>query len=83
VGSTRVRLNFYVLLEKAMRVLDGDTNWFRAVCLLRGASLVEPWIIEIERRGVQYHMIAIGRASAALQREIANCELHDLAKTCA
>jgi len=82
--SLRVMLNFYVPAEKAMKVIEGGTVWFKDVLKIRDKYGLDKWLFEIERHGeagspkTTYSLLPEEKLTDELRDEIAACELHDL-----
>ena len=49
--SLRVAINFFVLAEGAMKVIEGGTQWFKDVLKVRDKYGLDKWSFGIERRG--------------------------------
>ena len=83
--NLRVMLNFYVPAEKAMKVIEGGTAWFKDVLKVRTKHGVENWLFEIERHGeagdpkTTYSILPETQLDSTMLKEIAAAELHDLA----
>ena len=83
--SLRVMLNFFVPAEQDMKVIEGGTNWFKDVLKVRDKYGLDKWLFEIERHGeagdpkTTYSILPEEKFDAALRRQIADAELHDLA----
>ena len=49
--SLRVAMNFFVIADGAMKVIEGGTQWFKDVLKVRDKYGLDKWSFEIERRG--------------------------------
>jgi hypothetical protein len=82
--SLRVRVNFFVPGESAMKVIEGGASWFKDVLKVRDKYGLERWLFEIERHGeagdpkTKYTILPEEKLSAAQLEEIATLGLHDL-----
>jgi hypothetical protein len=82
--SLRVAMNFYVIAENAMKVIEGGSQWFKDVLKLRDKYGLGVWSFEIERRGeagdpkTRYSMLPEEKLGDELRKKIAATALHDL-----
>jgi hypothetical protein len=82
--SLRVAINFFVLSEGAMRVIEGGTQWFKDVLKVRDKYGLDKWSFEIERHGdsgdpkTKYTILPEERIDDQLRARLAKVELHDL-----
>ena len=82
--SLRVAINFFVLAEGTMKVIEGGTQWFKDVLKLRDKYGLSTWSFEIERHGeagdpkTRYSMLPEEKVDQALRAKIAAVPLHDL-----
>jgi hypothetical protein len=83
--SLRVMINFYVPAERDMKVIEGGTVWFKDVLKVRDKYGLDKWLFEIERHGdagdpkTTYTILPEEKIDPALQDEIADAGLHDMA----
>lgn len=84
--TVRVRINFYVPAEGAMRVIEGGTIWFRDVLKARDRYRFNKWLFEITRHGesgdqaTTYSIMPEETIDEKLRTQIEESELHDLSK---
>ena len=82
--SLRVAINFFVLAEGAMKVIEGGTQWFKDVLKVRDKYGLDKWSFEIERHGeagdpkTKYTILPEEKIDAALRQQIAGAAAHDL-----
>jgi hypothetical protein len=82
--SLRVAINFFVLAESAMKVIEGGTQWFKDVLKVRDKYGLDKWSFEIERHGeagdpkTKYTILPEEKIDAALRQQIAGAQAHDL-----
>lgn len=82
--SLRVAINFFVLAENAMKVIEGGTQWFKDVLKVRDKYGLDKWSFEIERHGeagdpkTKYTILPEEKIDAALRQQIAGATAHDL-----
>jgi hypothetical protein len=85
--SLRVAMNFFVLAEGSMKVIEGGTQWFKDVLKVRDKYGLDKWSFEIERRGdagdpkTKYMILPEEKIDAALRARIAEAQLHDVEAT--
>jgi hypothetical protein len=85
--SLRVAMNFYVLAENTMKVIEGGTQWFKDVLKVRDKYGLDKWSFEIERHGeagdpkTKYTILPEEKIDATLRGKIAQGQLHDLETT--
>ena len=83
--SLRVMLNFFVLDEGDMKVIEGGTNWFKDVLKVRDKYGLDKWLFEIERHGeagdpkTTYSILPEEKLDDGLRAQITSLGLHDLA----
>lgn len=83
--SLRVMLNVYVPADKAMKVMEGGTTWFKGITKVRDKYGLDSWTYEIERQGAagdpktKYVILPETKVDAELQAEIEHAQLNDLA----
>jgi hypothetical protein len=82
--SLRVAINFFVLADGAMKVIEGGTQWFKDVLKVRDKYGLDKWSFEIERHGeagdpkTKYTILPEEKIDAALRQQIAGAQAHDL-----
>jgi hypothetical protein len=82
--SLRVAINFFVIAESAMKVIEGGSQWFKDVLKLRDKYGLGAWSFEIERRGeagdpkTRYSMLPEEKVGDELRKKIAAAALYDL-----
>jgi len=82
--SLRVAINFFVVSDGAMRVIEGGSAWFRDILKLRSKYGLGTWIFEIERHGepkdpkTRHLILPEEKIDAELQAKIAATPLNDL-----
>ena len=82
--SLRVAINFFVLAEGAMKVIEGGTQWFKDVLKVRDKYGLDKWSFEIERHGeagdpkTKYTILPEEKIDAALRQKIEGAQAHDL-----
>ena len=82
--SLRVTINFWVIAESAMKVMEGGTMWFRDVLAVREKYGLDKWIFEVKRIGkandpkTRYAILPEDKISDALRTQIDACPQHDL-----
>jgi hypothetical protein len=83
--SLRVAINFYVIAENAMKVIEGGTQWFKDVLKIRDKYGLDKWSFEIERHGdagdpkTKYTILPEEKLDAALRAKLGEVPPHDLA----
>lgn len=83
--SMRVSLNFFVPSDNAMKVVEGNAQWFKDVCKVRDKYGLDKVLFEIERHGesgdpkTTYTILPDAPIDAELRQRIAAAALHDLA----
>jgi hypothetical protein len=83
--SLRVSLNFYVLSEGTMKIVEGGTQWFRDLVTVREKYGLDKWIFEIKRHGkpkdpkTKYTILPEEKIDDALRAKIDALPAHDLA----
>jgi hypothetical protein len=82
--SLRVALNFYVIEENAMKVLDVGNMTFQDILKCRTKYGLDNWSFEIERHGeagnpkTKYSILPEDKLDAALRQKIASTKLNNL-----
>ena len=82
--TLKVSLNFYVPAEGAMKVIEGNTSWFKDVRKVRDKYGLDTWLFEIERHGepndpkTTYTILPEEKLTVAHKEEIAELGLNDL-----
>lgn len=82
--SLRVALNFYVPAEKAMKIIEGGTQWFKDVLKVRDKYGLDKHLFEIERHGdagdpkTTYSILPDEKIDDALRATLSTADLHDL-----
>lgn len=83
--SLKVALNFYVVGERAMKVIELNSSTFQDLLKLRAKYGLGNWVFEMERHGAKgspktkYSILPEHEIHAELRAEIAAAPLHDLA----
>lgn len=83
--SLRVMLNFFVLAENEMKIIEGGTTWFKDVIKVRDKYGLEKWSFEIERHGesgdpkTSYSILPEEKIDDELRAKLAAAEVHNLA----
>ena len=84
--SLRAAMNFYVPAEKAVKVIEGGTTWFKDLFKCRDKYGLDKWTFEVERHGgagdpkTTYTILPDERLSDDQRTELAGLQLHDLRK---
>ena len=52
-AGLRVACNFYVLADRAMKIIEGGPRWFGDVLKVRKKYGLDAWAFEIERHGAR------------------------------
>ncbi|MGE5786840.1 MAG: hypothetical protein ACM3ZE_19765 [Myxococcales bacterium] len=82
--SLKVAINFFVLPEGEMKIVEGSTQWFNDLLKVREKYGLENWSFEIERHGeakdpkTKYSILPEDKIDGQLRARIASAELHDL-----
>jgi hypothetical protein len=82
--SLRVAINFFVLPEGTMKVIEGGTQWFKDVLVVRSKYGLDRWSFEIERHGdagdsrTRYSILPEQQIDEQLRTRIARAELFNL-----
>lgn len=82
--SLRVAINFYVIAENAMKVIEGGTQWFKDVLKVRDKYGLDKWSFEIERHGeagdpkTKYTILPEDKIDVQLRAKITGLVLHEL-----
>ena len=84
--SLRVAMNFYVLSERALKIIEGGVTWFKDLLKARDKYGLGKWLFEIERHGASgdpktnYTILPEEKLSSEQVKEIEALQLHDLPK---
>jgi hypothetical protein len=84
--SLRAAMNFYVPAEKAVKVIEGGTTWFKDLFKCRDKYGLDRWSFEIERHGAAgdpkttYTILPDERLTEEQRSELAALQLHDIRK---
>ena len=82
----RVAINFFVVADGTMKVIEGGSQWFGDVMKVRDKYGLEAWSFEIERKGAagdtktKYTILPDTQLDEATRAKIKRAELHDLAR---
>ena len=82
--SLRVAMNFFVIADGAMKVIEGGTQWFKDVLKVRDKYGLDKWSFEIERRGdagdpkTKYMILPEEKIDPEVRAKIVAAQLHDL-----
>lgn len=82
--SLRVAINFFVLTEGALKVIEGGTQWFKDVLKVRDKYGLDKWSFEIERHGdsgdpkTKYTILPEEKIDDQLRARLTKAELHNL-----
>ncbi len=83
-ASMRVALNFYVLAERTMKIIEGGVTWFKDLDAVTQQFPIEEHKFQIQRRGgandprTSYLFMPMGEVDQSLRSEIAKAELHNI-----
>ena len=83
-STARMALNFFVPVEKAMKVIEGGVQWFKDVLKVNAKYGQGNWTFEIERHGdandtkTTYSILPDAKIDPELKALIAGSKLHDL-----
>ncbi|MBN1773205.1 MAG: hypothetical protein JXB32_18205 [Deltaproteobacteria bacterium] len=84
--SLRVSMNFYVPAEKAVKVIEGGSTWFKDLLKCRDKYGLDRWTFEVERHGASgdpktsYTILPDERLTDEQRGHLAGLQLHDLQK---
>lgn len=84
--SLRVAMNFYVPAEKAVKVIEGGTTWFKDLLKCRDKYGLDRWLFEVERHGASgdpkttYTILPDERLTDEQRGQLGSLQLHDLRK---
>lgn len=84
--SLRASMNFYVLADKAMKVIEGGTTWFKDLCKCRDKYGLDRWSFEVERHGdagdtkTSYTILPDEQLTEEQRAGLGALQLHDLKK---
>jgi hypothetical protein len=87
--SVRTAMNFFVPAEGAMKIIEGNSMWFKDVVAVRDKYGLAKWSFEIKRHGkakdtkTKYSILPESPVDDALRAKIAAAPLHDLGATVA
>jgi hypothetical protein len=79
-----VAINFFVVPDGEMKIIEGSTQWFRDLLKVRDKYGLENWSFEVERHGeakdpkTKYTILPEEKIDNPLRARIAQVELHDL-----
>lgn len=82
--TTRVAVNFFLLSEGSMKVLEGSLAWFKDVLLVKNKYGLDRWSFEVQRLGAagdpktRFTVLPESQLDDALRSRIAQTPLHDL-----
>jgi hypothetical protein len=82
--SLRVSINFFVISEGVMKVIEGGSQWFKDILKVRDKYGLTNWSFEIERHGdsgdpkTKYTILPEEKVDEQLRARIAKANLHDL-----
>lgn len=82
--SLRVAINFYLLPEKELKIMENGRRWFEDLLKVREKYGLENWSFEIQRNGASgdtstsYTILPEEKLNDTLKAEIAKLELHNL-----
>jgi hypothetical protein len=85
--SMKVAINFYVLPQGEMKIIEGSSQWFRDLWAVREKYGLENWSFEIKRHGepkdpkTKYTILPEEKLAAEQRERIAKLELHDIETT--
>lgn len=83
--SFRIALNFFVVAENALKVIEGGTTFFASVLAARDKYGLDKWLFEVRRLGAagdkytKYTVSPFQRMDEPMARTIAARRLHNLA----
>lgn len=87
--SLRVAMNFYVPAERAMKVIEGGSTWFKDLFKCRDKYGLDKWTFEVERHGAAgdpkttYTILPDEKLTDEQRAEINAAQLHDLVRVVA
>lgn len=82
--SMRVSINFFVLAEGVMKVIEGGSQWFKDVLKVRDKYGLDKWSFEIERHGeagdpkTKYTILPEEKLGDDVKKKVAAADAHDL-----
>ncbi len=80
--ALRVTINFYIVTDGVMKIIEGGTQWFNSVLKVREKYGLDKWAFEIQRHGegtkTKYSILPDSQVDSALRAKIAKVELYDL-----
>ena len=82
--SLRVSINFFVLPEGAMKIIEGGTQWFKDVLKVRDKYGLDKWSFEIERHGeagdpkTKYTILPEDKLDEPFKNRLGHVVLHNL-----
>ncbi len=80
----RVMMNFYAIDEESMKVIEGGSNWFKSLIVMKNKYSFADWAFEVQRFGeaknsrTTYTILPEGKIDEALKAKIEQVPLHDL-----
>lgn len=84
--SLRVSMNFYVPAEKAVKVIEGGSTWFKDLLKCRDKYGLNRWVFEVKRHRAagdlktSYTILPDERLTDEQRGQLAALQLHDLWK---
>ncbi len=85
-SKLRVMLNFYVIEEGQMKIIEGGSGWFKNVMTIREKYGLDNWSFEVQRHGssgdpkTNYSILPDDKINPTLKQQIAAASLHELAQ---
>lgn len=82
--SLRVAMNFYVLPEGTMKVIEGGSRWFKDLTRMRDLHGLDRWSFEVQRQGAagdprtRHRIAPVTQLDDTMRERIAGTPLHDL-----
>ena len=82
--SMKVAINFFVLPEGEMKIIEGSAQWFRDLLTVRDKYGLENWSFEIKRHGepkdpkTKYTILPEERIDKQIRERIARADLNDV-----
>jgi hypothetical protein len=83
-STTRVAVNFFLLPEGTMKVLEGSLAWFKDVLQVKNKYGLDRWSFEVQRHGAagdpktRFTVLPESQLDDAQRARIARTPLHDL-----
>lgn len=84
--NLRVSMNFYVLAERDLKIIEGGVTWFKDLIKARDKYGLDKWLFEIERHGAagdpktSYTILPEEKLTPEQIKELGGLRLHDLPK---